>query len=98
MTIHQIYWIVSFAGLILTFLIVWFIVGRLNRFGFGAYKWVIYSLLLIYAGKEIFRLAKSGGLCPNNAFFWFWVILGVLSVILLVQSWRHHKKKGVVEE
>ena len=98
MTLNQIYWIVSFAGLILTFLIVWFIVERLNRFGFDAYKWVIYILLLLYAGKEIFRLAKNGNLDVSNPFFWFWAILGIVSAYLLVKSWRPRKKKGVTEE
>lgn len=98
MTITQIYWIVSFAGLILTFLIVWFIVGRLNRFGFDAYKWVIYILLLLYAGKEIFQLAEKGNLDVSNPFFWFWAILGIVSAYLLVKSWRRRKKKGVTEE
>ncbi len=98
MTINQIYWIVSLVGLILTFLIIWFIVERLNRFGFAAYKWVIYILLFIYAGKEIFRLTEEGDLRPGNPFFWFWTILGIVSICLLVKSWRQRKKKGVVEE
>ncbi len=98
MTINQIYWIVSFSGLILTFLIVWFIIGRLNRYGFGAYKWVIYGLLLIYAGKEIFQIAEKRDLGASNPFFWFWVILAVLSAGLLIIDWRKRKKKGVVEE
>ena len=98
MTINQIYWAVSFVGLFLTFLIIWFIIGRMNRFGFGAYKWVIYSILLVYAGKEIYKLGKSGDILADNPFFWFWMILGIASIGLLILDWKRYKKKGVTGE
>ncbi|GBD94929.1 hypothetical protein BMS3Abin05_02545 [bacterium BMS3Abin05] len=92
MTLTQISWIVSFTGLLLTFLIVWFIAGKMNRFGFGAYKFVIYFFLLIYAAKEGFDLQRSGAFRAANPFAWFWSVVGIISMILLIVDVRNHYK------
>jgi hypothetical protein len=83
MSLVQINWAVSAVSFVLSLLILWFIVKRLNRAGLGRYKWILFSFLLAYAGFETGHLILQEGLVFQNAFFWFWGLLSIVSLLLL---------------
>ena len=93
MSLVQINWAVSAVGFVLSLLILWFIVGRLNRAGLGHYKWILFGFLLVYAGFETGHLVLREGLVLKSAFFWFWGLLSIVSLLLLGREVNERAKK-----
>jgi len=98
MGLQQIYWAVSGISFVLSLLILWFIVRRLERAGYGQYRWILYGFLLVYGGYETIKLVAQNNHIETDAFFYFWGLLSAISFVLLGWEVKRWTKKRETEE